>query len=48
MDPEILSQALVKLKIVGYRVFLVKLSPDQVLALFSRIAESPKPKAVRA
>ena len=41
MDPEILSQALVKLEIVGYRGFLVKLSPDQVLALFSRIRESP-------
>ena len=38
MDPEILCQALLKLKSCPY---WVKLSADQVLALFSRIKESP-------
>ena len=37
MDPEILSEALVKLETVGGG----RLSPGQVLALFSRISESP-------
>ena len=41
MDPEILSQALVKLENVGLSGFDVKLSPDQSLALFSRIRASP-------
>jgi len=42
MDPDILSQVLIKLETVGDLVGLkVKLSPDQVLALFSRIRESP-------
>ena len=38
MDSDILSQALIKLEIPG---FFFLLSPDQVLALFSRISESP-------
>ena len=41
MDPEILSQALVKLESVGVGGSRVELSAEQVLALFSRIRESP-------
>ena len=42
MDPDILSQALIKLEALGDWMGLwVILSPDQVLALFSRIRESP-------
>lgn len=41
MDPDDLSQAFIKLETVGLIGFWVKLSPDQVLSLFSRIRESP-------
>ena len=41
MDPEILSQALVKLKCIGVSGICVKLSPDESISLFYRIRDSP-------
>ena len=41
MNPAILSQALVKLKTLGYNGFLIKLSAGQGLALFSQVRDSP-------
>ena len=41
LDPEVVAQALVKLETVGYPSLGVDLSPDQTLALFTRIREAP-------
>ena len=47
MDPEILSQALVKLKTVDDLFLFVHLSPGQYLSLFSQISEAPNLRLAR-
>ena len=47
MDPEILSQALIKLKTVDDLFLFVHLSPGQYLSLFSRIREAPNLKLAK-